>query len=189
MLFTQSLRKERDGTSVDNPSPKSPVSTLTPSMNFNRVTAVQSLPSPKKKSSIPKRSITFADLPPSSREESVNYPTSPSTKKYSSSLHDNRYISDPQITSYKKVYRSPIQNTQSRFKLPPTPLTAPPSMGDYGTSISFGKRQNARSVDGTNQVEVGFKKHVYKELELMHYFSSFFIKNVGAFRSLIFFLS
>ncbi|KAK9307225.1 hypothetical protein QLX08_002389 [Tetragonisca angustula] len=151
---TNSLRKERDGTSVDNPSPKSPVSTLTPSMNFNRVTAVQSLPSPKKKSSIPKRSITFADLPPSSREESVNYPTSPSTKKYSSSLHDNRYISDPQITSYKKVYRSPIQNTQSRFKLPPTPLTAPPSMGDYGTSISFGKRQNARSVDGNNQVEL-----------------------------------
>ncbi|KAF3428251.1 hypothetical protein E2986_07943 [Frieseomelitta varia] len=151
---TNSLRKERDGTSVDNPSPKSPVSTLTPSMNFNRVTAVQSLPSPKKKSSIPKRSITFADLPPSSREESVNYPTSPSTKKYSSSLHDNRYISDPQITSYKKVYQSPIQNTQSRFKLPPTPLTAPPSMGDCGTSVSFGKRQNARSVDGNNQVEL-----------------------------------
>ncbi|KAK1134762.1 hypothetical protein K0M31_007535 [Melipona bicolor] len=151
---TNSLRKERDGTSVDNPSPKSPVSTLTPSMNFNRVTAVQSLPSPKKKSSIPKRSITFADLPPPSRERSVNYPISPSTKKYSSSLHDNRYISDPQITSYKKVYQSPIQSTQSRFKLPPTPLTAPPSMGDYGTSVSFGKRQNARSVDGNNQVEL-----------------------------------
>ncbi|XP_060820740.1 protein lap4 isoform X2 [Bombus pascuorum] len=151
---TNSLSKERDGTSVDNPSPQSPVSTLTSSMNFDRTTAVQSLPSPKKKSSIPKRSITFADLPPSSRKEPINYPTS--TNEYPSSLHDNRYISDPQITSYKKTYQNPIQTTQysSRSKLPPTPLTAPPSMGDYSTSVPFDKRQNARSVGGSNQVEL-----------------------------------
>lgn len=160
MLFTQSLSKERDGTSVDSPSPQSPVSTLTSSMNFDHTTAVQSLPSPKKKNSIPKRSITFADLPPSSRKEPINYPTS--TNEYPSSLHDNRYISDPQITSYKEVYQNPIQTTRysSRSKLPPTPLTAPPYMGDYGTSVTFDKRQNARSVGGSNQVEVGFKKHV-----------------------------
>ncbi|XP_076477255.1 scribble planar cell polarity protein isoform X3 [Bombus vancouverensis nearcticus] len=151
---TNSLSKERDGTSVDSPTPQSPVSTLTSSMNFDRTTAVQSLPSPKKKSSIPKRSITFADLPPSSRKEPINYPTS--TNEYPSSLHDNRYISDPQITSYKKVYQNPIQSTQysSRSKLPPTPLTAPPSIGDYGTSVPFDKRQNARSVGGSNQVEL-----------------------------------
>lgn len=160
MLFTQSLRKERAGTTVDNPSPKSPVSTLTPSMNFDRTTAVQSLPSPKKKCSIPKRSITFADLPPISKEEPINYSISPSMKEPPSSLHDNKFTSDPQIISYKKFSPNPIQTTHSRFKLPPTPLTAPKSMGDYGTSVPFGKRQNARSVDGNNQVEVGFEKHV-----------------------------
>lgn len=157
MLFTQSLRKERTGTSVDNPSPKSPISTLTPSMNFDHTTAVQSLPSPKKKSSIPKRSITFADLPPISKEP-INY--SISAKEDPSPLHDSKFTFDPQTISYKKVYQNPIQATHSRFKLPPTPLTAPKSIEDYGTSISFGKRQNARSVDGNSQVEVGFEKHV-----------------------------
>ncbi|XP_076302880.1 protein lap4-like, partial [Lasioglossum baleicum] len=151
---TNSLRKERAGTTVDNPSPKSPVSTLTPSMNFDRTTAVQSLPSPKKKCSIPKRSITFADLPPISKEEPINYSISPSMKEPPSSLHDNKFTSDPQIISYKKFSPNPIQTTHSRFKLPPTPLTAPKSMGDYGTSVPFGKRQNARSVDGNNQVEL-----------------------------------
>ncbi|CAL7934179.1 unnamed protein product [Xylocopa violacea] len=152
---TNSLRKERAGTSVDNPSPKSPVSILTPSANFNRTTAVQSLPSPKKKSSLPKRSITFADLPPISKEEVFDYITSSSLmKEHPSSLHDNKFTSDPQIASYKTVYQNPIQTTHSRFKLPPTPLTAPKSTADYGTSASFDKRQNARSVDGNNQVEL-----------------------------------
>ncbi|XP_061929570.1 protein lap4 isoform X11 [Apis cerana] len=148
---TNSLRKERTGTSVDNPSPKSPISTLTPSMNFDHTTAVQSLPSPKKKSSIPKRSITFADLPPISKEP-INY--SISAKEDPSPLHDSKFTFDPQTISYKKVYQNPIQATHSRFKLPPTPLTAPKSIEDYGTSISFGKRQNARSVDGNSQVEL-----------------------------------
>ncbi|CAK9795349.1 Protein scribble homolog [Anthophora quadrimaculata] len=150
---TNSLRKKRAGTPVDDPSPKSPVSTLTPSMNFNRTTAIQSLPSPKKKNSVPKRSITFADLPPISKEAPINYTSSPTMKEQPSSPYD-RYTSDPQIHSYKKAYQSPIPSTQSRFKLPPTPLTAPPTMGEYGTSASFNKRQNARSVDGNNQVEL-----------------------------------
>ncbi|XP_006612195.1 protein lap4 isoform X8 [Apis dorsata] len=149
---TNSLRKERTGTSVDNPSPKSPVSTLTPSMNFDHTTAVQSLPSPKKKSSIPKRSITFADLPPISKEQPINY--SISAKEDPSSLHDSKFTFDPQTISYKKIYQNPTQATHSRFKLPPTPLTAPKSIEDYGTSVSFGKRQNARSVDGNSQVEL-----------------------------------
>ncbi|XP_043784955.1 protein lap4 isoform X3 [Apis laboriosa] len=149
---TNSLRKERTGTSVDNPSPKSPVSTLTPSMNFDHTTAVQSLPSPKKKSSIPKRSITFADLPPISKEQPINY--SISAKEDPSPLHDSKFTFDPQTISYKKIYQNPTQATHSRFKLPPTPLTAPKSIEDYGTSVSFGKRQNARSVDGNSQVEL-----------------------------------
>ncbi|XP_076765969.1 scribble planar cell polarity protein isoform X2 [Xylocopa sonorina] len=152
---TNSLRKESAGTSVDNPSPKSPVSILIPPANFNRTTAVQSLPSPRKKSSLPKRSITFADLPPISKEEAFDYTTSSSLmKEHPSSLHDNKFIFDPQVTSYKTVYQNPAQTIHSRFKLPPTPLTAPKSTADYGTSASFDKRQNARSVDGNNQVEL-----------------------------------
>ncbi|XP_029045611.2 protein lap4 isoform X3 [Osmia bicornis bicornis] len=148
---TNSLREERAVAPVDNSSPQSPVSALTPSKNINRNTTAQTLPSPKKKSSAPKRSITFADLPPVSREESINYTYSPKMKEERpSSLHD-KFTSDPQIGSYKKVYHSPTQTT--RFKLPPTPLTAPMSIEDHGTSASFSKRQNARSVDGNIQVE------------------------------------
>lgn len=158
MLFTQSLRKESAGTSVDNPSPKSPVSILTPSMNFDRATVVHSLPSPKKKSSMPKRSITFADLPPISKQESTNYTPSPLKKEHLSSLHDNKFTSDPEIVSYKNVYQSPAQTAHSRFKLPPTPLTAPKSMRDYDTSASFINQQNARTVGGNNLVEVGLKR-------------------------------
>nr|XP_012142080.1 PREDICTED: protein lap4 isoform X5 [Megachile rotundata] len=150
---TNSLRKERAVTPVDNPSLQSPVSTLTPSKNFDRNTTVQTLPSPRKKSSAPKRSITFADLPPISKEESTNYPYSPKIKEERpSSLHD-KFTSDPHIFSYKKVYQSPTQTVHSRFKLPPTPLTSPKSIEDLGTSASFSKRQNARSVDGNIQVE------------------------------------
>lgn len=157
MLFTQSLRKERAVTPVDNTSPQSPVSALTPSKNINRNTTAQTLPSPKKKSSAPKRSITFANLPPVYKEESINYTYSPKMKEERpSSLHD-KFTSDPQIGSYKKVYHSPTQTTHSRFKLPPTPLTAPMPIEDHGTSASFSKRQNARSVDGNIQVEVGLK--------------------------------
>ncbi|XP_054003546.1 protein lap4 isoform X2 [Hylaeus anthracinus] len=152
---TNSLRKERSGTSMDNySSTKSPVSTLTPSTNFNRTAIAQTLPSPKKKHSIPKRSITFANLPPISKEESIDY-ISPTAIKGERSLspHD-KCTSDPQIISYKKVYHSPTQTAHCHFKLPPTPLTSPTSPGHFGTSASFNKRQTARSVDGHIQVEL-----------------------------------
>ncbi|XP_076629824.1 scribble planar cell polarity protein isoform X2 [Colletes latitarsis] len=152
---TNSLRNERTGTSVDYySSTKSPVSTLTSPTNFSRTTTAQTLPSPKKKNSLPKRSITFADLPPISKEKSINHASSTITRgEQLLPLHD-KYTSDPQIISYKKVYHSPTQTTHSHFKLPPTPLTASESTGHLGTSASFNKRQNARSVDGNIQVEL-----------------------------------
>ncbi|XP_076173598.1 scribble planar cell polarity protein isoform X3 [Ptiloglossa arizonensis] len=152
---TNSLRKERTGTSVDYYSSIKPlVSTLAPPTNFDQTTTAQTLPSPKKKNSIPKRSITFADLPHICKEESIDHTSQNIIKREQPlSLYD-KFTSDPQIISYKKVYHSPLQSSHCRFKLPPTPLTAPESMGHLDTSASFSKRQNARSVDGNIQVEL-----------------------------------
>ncbi|XP_043492410.1 protein lap4 isoform X5 [Polistes fuscatus] len=160
--------KVQIGGSMDRSSTKSPVSTLTTTANFNRSASTQTLPSPKKKSSaVPKRSITFADLPPVSKESTVSVPLSPTVVKSKSlskesfpSMHET-FLTEPQqqqpqISSYsKKTYPNPIQITQPRFQLPPTPLTAPEYMGKLGSSSTcFNKRQIARSVDGKVRVEL-----------------------------------
>ncbi|XP_014611416.1 PREDICTED: protein lap4 isoform X1 [Polistes canadensis] len=164
--------KVQIGGSMDRSSTKSPVSTLTTTTNFNRSASTQTLPSPKKKSSaVPKRSITFADLPPVSKESTVSVPFSPTVKSKSlskesfPSMHETfltepqqqqqQQQQQPQISSYsKKMYPNPIQITQPRFQLPPTPLTAPEYMGKLGSSSTcFNKRQIARSVDGKVRVE------------------------------------
>ncbi|XP_076655479.1 scribble planar cell polarity protein [Halictus rubicundus] len=135
---TNSLRKERAGTPVDYSPSKSPVSATT-------------LPSPRKKSSIPKRSITFADLPPLSKESTDH--SSPVT------VNKEKLMSEPTpppsgVSSHKRVsYQIPTE-TRTRFKLPPTPLTVPEPARHLGTSTSFSKPQNARSVGGNNQVEL-----------------------------------
>ncbi|XP_015176400.1 PREDICTED: protein lap4 isoform X6 [Polistes dominula] len=163
--------KVQIGGSMDRTSTKSPVSTLTTTANFNRSASTQTLPSPKKKSSaVPKRSITFADLPPISKESTVSVPLSPTVKSKSlskesfPSMHETFLTQQqqqqqqlqPQISSYsKKTYPNPIQITQPRFQLPPTPLTAPEYMGKLGSSSTcFNKRQIARSVDGKVRVEL-----------------------------------
>lgn len=158
VLFTQSRTNETAGTSKDFSSSKS--STLpTPAKaaNFERSTSMQTLPSPTKKKSLSKRSITFADLPPSLKESSNcnAYPShiksaSPTIGRQIRPLQDTFCISPPRVTSHEKP-------THARFRLPPTPLTAPECSGNLDTSASFSKRQIARSVDGKFQVEVGFK--------------------------------
>ena len=153
MLFTQSLRKDWAGTSVDYPSTKSLVSILAPPMNSDHTINRQTHSSPKNRNSTPKH-ITFADFPPITNNEPMNH-TSLTTPK-EEQLHD-KFNSEPQIAPYKNVYQNPTHTTYSRFKLPPTPLTSPESMGHLGTSTSFSKQQNARSVDGNIQVEVGLK--------------------------------
>ncbi|XP_047345001.1 protein lap4 isoform X9 [Vespa velutina] len=153
--------KEKIGASMDCSSTKSPVSTLTTTANFNRSASTQTLPSPKKKNfTVPKRSITFADLPPVSKESTVGVPFSP-TVRYKSiskelfpSMHET-FLTQSQISSYpKKTYQNPVQNTQPRFQLPPTPMTAPEYVGKLSSSTCFNKRQIARSVDGKVQVEL-----------------------------------
>ncbi|KZC08986.1 Protein lap4, partial [Dufourea novaeangliae] len=149
---TNSLRKERAGTPTDYSSTKSPVSVLKPTTKLDRTSTARTLPSPKKKSSIPKRSITFADLPPVSKR-SVDHSSPTVIKEKQPFLLHDKFTSEPQIVSYKQVYHSPTE-THARFKLPPTPLTAPESLRHFGTLTSFSKRQNARSVDGNIQVEL-----------------------------------
>ncbi|XP_035717794.1 protein lap4-like isoform X2 [Vespa mandarinia] len=153
--------KEKIGASMDCSSTKSPVSTLTTTANFNRSASTQTLPSPKKKNfTVPKRSITFADLPPVSKESTVGVPFSPTVKFKSiskelfPSMHET-FLTQSQISSYpKKTYQNPVQNTQPRFQLPPTPMTAPEYVGKLSSSTCFNKRQIARSVDGKVQVEL-----------------------------------
>ncbi|XP_032691481.1 protein lap4 isoform X3 [Odontomachus brunneus] len=142
------------GTSKDFSSSKS--STLpTPAKaaSFERSTSMQTLPSPTKKKSLSKRSITFADLPPSLKESSncIAYPSrvesaSPTIERQIQSLQDTFITSPPRVASYEKP-------AHARFRLPPTPLTAPECSGNLDTSASFSKRQIARSVDGKFQVE------------------------------------
>ncbi|XP_046837662.1 protein lap4 isoform X8 [Vespa crabro] len=153
--------KEKIGASMDCSSTKSPVSTLTTTANFNRSASTQTLPSPKKKNfTVPKRSITFADLPPVSKESTVGVPFSPTvrfksiSKELFPSMHET-FLTQSQISSYpKKTYQNPVQNTQPRFQLPPTPMTAPEYVGKLNSSTCFNKRQIARSVDGKVQVEL-----------------------------------
>ncbi|XP_019697619.1 protein lap4 isoform X3 [Harpegnathos saltator] len=141
------------GTSRDFSSSKS--STLpTPAKaaSFERSTSMQTLPSPTKKKSLSKRSITFADLPPTLKESSNNaYPShvesaSPTNERQIRPLQDTLTSPPSQIMFCEKP-------AHARFRLPPTPLTAPECSGNIDTKASFSKRQIARSVDGKFQVE------------------------------------
>ncbi|KAG7213448.1 hypothetical protein KM043_002721 [Ampulex compressa] len=150
---SNSIGKEKNGTSVDYASPKSPVTALTTPTTFDHSTSAQTLPSPKKKTAVPKRSITFATLPTNPREEPSGVSSPPVMAEERSSMHD-KFTLQPHVTSYKKHHQTPAQTAQSRFKLPPTPLTAPEYIGNLGTPASFNKRQKARSVDGKDRVEL-----------------------------------
>lgn len=153
MLFTQSRTNETSGTSKDFSSSKSTIPDFPKAANFERSTSMQTLPSRTKKKSLPKRSITFADLPPSLKQssDSIIYPShvKPTLSKIEQSIRPLQETSTslPQVISYQ---------TPARFQLPPTPLTAPEYWENLD-SASFSKQQIARSVDGNFQVEVGFK--------------------------------
>lgn len=152
MLFTQSRTNETSGSSKDFSSSKSStIPDLPKATNFERSTSVQTLPFRTKKKSLPKRSITFADLPPSLKKssDSIIYPShvKPTLSKIEQPLQETS-TSPSQVISYQ---------TPARFQLPPTPLTAPDYWENLDNSASFSKRQIARSVDGNFQVEVGFK--------------------------------
>lgn len=157
VLFTQSIRKGGAGTTADYPSTNSSTSILTSPTNVENSITSQTLLSPKKKSCTPKHSITFAELPSVFKGKSINHISSISAKEKQSLFDHDKCLSKLQIGSSEKIYQNPTQITQSRFKLPPTPLTAPESMRQFGTSASFSKQQNARSVGGNIQVEVGLK--------------------------------
>lgn len=158
MLFTQSRPNETSGTSKDFSSSKSSTIPKSKVANFERPTCIKTLPSSMKKKSLPKRSITFSDLPPTLRKSSDCIVQSPCKVK-------STIIEQP-IQSLQKTPANtlPPNFTQkpvhTRFQLPPTPLTASECWGNLDTSASLSKRQIARSVDGNFQVEVGFQKHV-----------------------------
>lgn len=101
-----------------------------------------------RKKSLPKRNITFADLPPSLKKKTSDYITSPSNIK------STTFINEQNNTSYQAP-------KHARFQLPPTPLTSPNCIENLDSSTSFNKRQIARSVDGNFRVEVGFKSMSY----------------------------
>lgn len=150
--FTQLIGRRKVGSSMDCSSQNCLVassSALTTPRNLDRSVSAQTLPSPKKKhSDIPKRSITFASLPPSSKNKSIeDNDHTPSTVMVKS-LEQIKPV-------HVKFTSHPLLNTNlSRFQLPPTPMTNPNST----TSIPFYKRQIARSVDGRYpMVEVGLK--------------------------------
>ncbi|XP_077266407.1 scribble planar cell polarity protein isoform X1 [Temnothorax americanus] len=146
-----SRTNETSGTSKDFSSSKSStIPDLPKAANFERSTSMQTLPSRTKKKSLPKRSITFADLPPSLKKssDSINYLShvKPTLSKLEQSIRPLQETSTslPQVISYQ---------TPARFQLPPTPLTAPEYWENLDISASFSKRQIARSVDGNFQVE------------------------------------
>ncbi|XP_050449400.1 protein lap4 isoform X4 [Cataglyphis hispanica] len=148
-----SRTNETSGTSTDFSSSKS--ATLPKASSFERSTSMHTLPSPTKKKSLSKRSITFADLPPISKKNTNRGTTHPSHVKPMLSATIEQPIRQeasthlPQtVVSYETPY---VQH--ARFRLPPTPLTAPECWGDLDTSASLSKRQIARSVDGNFQVE------------------------------------
>ncbi|KAG5308882.1 SCRIB protein, partial [Pseudoatta argentina] len=145
-----SRTNETSGTSKDFSSSKSSIiPDLPKAANFERSTSMQTLPSRTKIKSLPKRSITFADLPPSLKKSSDSIVYSSHVKPTLSKIEQsNRPLQEastslPQVISYQ---------TLARFQLPPTPLTAP-ECWENDTSASFSKRQIARSVDGNVQVE------------------------------------
>ncbi|XP_066594462.1 protein lap4 [Prorops nasuta] len=148
-----SINKIRTGGSADYSSQPSLVCDRRKPTNLDRSASAQTLPSSKKKhSDVPKRSITFADLPPASEEKPV-IATLPSNAKLKSltknsppSMHDKQ-TSGPSIVNCR-TYQTPTYPSQTRFQLPPTPLTSPDYKGIPGTSASSNKRQIARSVDG-----------------------------------------
>ena len=131
--------------------------------NLDHVASSLSLPSPKKKKLInPKRSITFSTLPISSttynndggsQSSSVRSPTISIERPLI--VHDKTKSRDQTQSFKKSLIKNPQPNMRSRFRLPPTPLTSPEYTGD-NSWLSFSNRQNARSVDGIIQVEVGF---------------------------------
>ena len=132
--------------------------------NNNKIQkSTQTLPSSMVKSTSStstgnKRNISFATLP--SPYKSVS--TGDISKLAKNNKLTNSILKEP--IGYKV---SPIQipeptittsTSQSRFKLPPTPLTSPNYFNEKNNSstILFNKRQIARSVDGNIQmVEVG----------------------------------
>ncbi|XP_018050044.1 PREDICTED: protein lap4 isoform X3 [Atta colombica] len=145
-----SRTNETSGTSKDFSSSKSStIPDLPKAANFERSTSMQTLPSRTKTKSLPKRSITFADLPPSLKKSSDSIVYSSHVKPTLSKIEQsNRPLQEastslPQVISYQ---------TPARFQLPPTPLTAPECWENLDTSASFSKRQIARSV-GNVQVE------------------------------------
>ncbi|XP_018310616.1 protein lap4 isoform X1 [Mycetomoellerius zeteki] len=146
-----SRTNETSGTSKDFSSSKSStILDLPKATNFERSTSMQTLPSRMKTKSLPKRSITFADLPPSLKKSSDSIVYSSHVKPTLSKIEQsNRPLQEastslPQVISYQ---------TPARFQLPPTPLTAPECWENLDTSASFSKRQIARSVHGNVQVE------------------------------------
>ncbi|XP_070521905.1 protein lap4 isoform X3 [Cardiocondyla obscurior] len=144
-----SRTNETSGTSKDFSSSKSStIPDLPQAANFERSTSMHTLPLRTKKKSLPKRSITFADLPPSLKKssDSINYPShvKPLSKTEQS-------IQPLQETSTSLPQIS--HKTHARFQLPPTPLTAPEYWENLDTPASFSKQQIARSVDGNYQVE------------------------------------
>ncbi|XP_043268433.1 protein lap4 isoform X3 [Venturia canescens] len=165
------LPKEDTGTSVDDPSSPITPNTATSlhsnatTTNLDKSSMSQTLPSSKKKvSSVPKRSITFAELPKPSRSTSTDAlasgnikfrPTHSIMKERPITMHEraNFYSSS---NLYDKNYN--VENakiTEPRFRLPPTPLTNPGCTGEKlrTTMASSNKRQIARSVEGKFLVE------------------------------------
>ena len=134
-----------------------PKPAITNSDKFQNST--QTLPPPNMKSTTTnntgnKRGITFATLPPPYKSVSTGDISglSKSNKLTSILKEPIGYKVSPALTSGPT-----ITTTQSRFKLPPTPLTSPNYFNEEkDSSIFFSKRQIARSVDGNIQmVEVG----------------------------------
>ncbi|XP_043492411.1 protein lap4 isoform X6 [Polistes fuscatus] len=100
--------KVQIGGSMDRSSTKSPVSTLTTTANFNRSASTQTLPSPKKKSSaVPKRSITFADLPPVSKESTLSPTSSPSPSPVKMSVSDKKKLFESAMEEHLKPSPKP----------------------------------------------------------------------------------
>lgn len=145
------------------PTIKSQTTTHATITNLDRINQTQSLLKSNKIHKNPqKRTITFATLPtPYKSTQSIVTPIV-NTKQYNIkerpvSMHEiSNNNSNTNIYKNKFKSLSPDNiNKTTRFRLPPTPLTSPRYTEDLGTTISFRKGQNARSVDGKKQVEVG----------------------------------
>ncbi|XP_012271241.1 protein lap4 isoform X3 [Orussus abietinus] len=158
------VSKEDSGTSVDSPtSTSSPISILSPlssmTTSLNNSSSLtsptsQTLPSPSRKTSTPKRSITFAALPTSPRTTSIGGSLSTSDLLKSTPRQRPYSVHDKPLKS--PSYQSLLTGGQSRFRLPPTPLTSPGLgnlAGKTGLTSSLKNRQIARSVADNTLVE------------------------------------